>query len=136
MTALDDGLLKHCWDLGDALGLHWEWELSSSQTRDHSVHMLWLPVALTLRMKTHSVELWEILLLGQSYSSCKDLDFFSQEDKQKLVTLKDNNDEQKINLKRFLQKILLLFKSPFKRKTRFFDNGKLLKCRCSCVLSS
>lgn len=76
VTAINDGLLKHCWQLGDALALHWEWELSSSQTWDHSVHMLWLPVALTLRLKTHTVELWEISLSGQSYSSCKDLDFF------------------------------------------------------------
>lgn len=76
VTAVGDGLLKHCRDQGDALGLPWEWELSSSQTWVHSLHVLCLPVALTLRMETGSVELWEILLLGQSYSSCKDLDFF------------------------------------------------------------
>lgn len=134
VTTIDDRLLKHRWELGRALGLHWKWELSSSHTWVYSVRMLWLPVALTLRMETHSLELWEILLLGQSYSSCTDLVFF-QEDEQKLATWKDNNDEQKINLKSLFRGYSYCLNHLSRVKPIIFHNGKLLKCRYRCVLS-
>lgn len=46
-----------------------------------------------MRIEDSSVEHWEILLLGQSYSSCKDLDiFFFQESEQKLASLTGKHD--------------------------------------------